>query len=316
MTESRELMAMPIMSVAQALERRTEIFRLTQQVMIKGLHYGVMPGTDRNTLLKAGAEMLTTFFGLSPRFVCEDSATDWTGEKHGGEAFFLYRYRCQLWHGDVLVGEGLGSCNSWEKKYRYRTQAIRCPSCNAEQVTRSKYPPRQHRDAEPGWYCRECKADWLLTDPVIVDQPRGQVVNPNPADLVNTIDKMAQKRALVAATLIAVNASDLFTQDLEDFDFGPVVDVTPTDVTPAKAQTQTTKSASKAPSKSPPIHWYENERAREGFDGWTNKQGLTDREVLAALGDVAAVTDYPGTMPEATAQIAGWIKMRSENGDA
>jgi hypothetical protein len=33
---------------------------------------------------------------------------------------------------------------------------------------------------------------------------------------VNTVKKMAQKRALVCATLLAVNASEFFTQDLED----------------------------------------------------------------------------------------------------
>jgi hypothetical protein len=48
------------------------------------------------------------------------------------------------------------------------------------------------------------------------------VKNPDPADVVNTIDKMAQKRALVAAVLIAVNASELFTQDVEDY--GDVID--------------------------------------------------------------------------------------------
>ena len=36
--------------------------------------------------------------------------------------------------------------------------------------------------------------------------------------MVNTIQKMAQKRALVAATLIATSASEFFTQDVEDAD--------------------------------------------------------------------------------------------------
>jgi hypothetical protein len=36
--------------------------------------------------------------------------------------------------------------------------------------------------------------------------------------VVNTIQKMAQKRALVAATLIATSASEFFTQDVEDAD--------------------------------------------------------------------------------------------------
>jgi hypothetical protein len=36
--------------------------------------------------------------------------------------------------------------------------------------------------------------------------------------VVNTIQKMAQKRALVAATLLATSASEFFTQDVEDTD--------------------------------------------------------------------------------------------------
>jgi hypothetical protein len=43
-----------------------------------------------------------------------------------------------------------------------------------------------------------------------------RIPNPDVADLVNTIQKMAQKRALVAATLIATSASEFFTQDVED----------------------------------------------------------------------------------------------------
>ena len=45
-----------------------------------------------------------------------------------------------------------------------------------------------------------------------------RIPNPDVADVVNTIQKMAQKRALVAATLIATSASEFFTQDIEDAD--------------------------------------------------------------------------------------------------
>src|SRR5436305_40562 len=67
------------------------------------------------------------------------------------------------------------------------------------------------------------------------------------ADQVNTIQKMAQKRSLVAAVLIAVNASEFFTQDVEDMPFGAaardavaaetqrVSEVTPTDAQPGGA---------------------------------------------------------------------------------
>jgi hypothetical protein len=44
-----------------------------------------------------------------------------------------------------------------------------------------------------------------------------RVLNEDIADQVNTIQKMAQKRAYVAAILIATNASEFFTQDVEEF---------------------------------------------------------------------------------------------------
>jgi len=48
----------------------------------------------------------------------------------------------------------------------------------------------------------------------------------------NTIIKMAQKRALVGATLQATGTSGLFTQDLEDYSSEPIVASLPFDATP------------------------------------------------------------------------------------
>lgn len=61
-----------------------------------------------------------------------------------------------------------------------------------------------------------------------VDETVYRIPNPEIADVVNTIQKMAQKRALVAATLIATSASEFFTQDIEDADsLGRDVDTGP-----------------------------------------------------------------------------------------
>ena len=38
----------------------------------------------------------------------------------------------------------------------------------------------------------------------------------NPYDVKNTLEKMSEKRSLVAAVLIGTGASDIFTQDLDD----------------------------------------------------------------------------------------------------
>lgn len=219
---TNELMAinntaiMPVMNIEQAVSRRQAIIDFTKRIMVPNTDFGAIPGTSKPTLLKPGAEKLTTLFGLSPRFEIVEKELDWTGERHGGEAFFYFQYRCALWRGDILAGEGVGSCNSWEKKYRWRTASRACPNCGKETIIKGK------AEYGGGWLCFAkkggCGAKFGENDPSIVDQEIGQVPNDNPADLVNTLDKMAQKRALVAATLIAVNASEFFTQDVEDMD--------------------------------------------------------------------------------------------------
>jgi len=205
---------MPVMNIEQAVARRQAIVDFTKAVMVKDTDYGRIPGTTKDTLLKPGAEKLTTLFGLSPRFGIVEKSLDWTGRDHNDEPFFYFQYRCSLWRGDLLVGEGIGSCNSWEKKYRWRNAELVCPHCGQNSVIKGK------AEYGGGWLCwgkkGGCGAKWADGDKAIESQDRGQVANQNPADLVNTLDKMAQKRALVAATLIAVNASEFFTQDVED----------------------------------------------------------------------------------------------------
>ncbi|HYY58986.1 MAG TPA: hypothetical protein VE842_16775, partial [Pyrinomonadaceae bacterium] len=62
-----------------------------------------------------------------------------------------------------------------------------------------------------------CGAKFQTGDAAIESQQTGRVPNAEIADQVNTIQKMGQKRSLIAATLLAVNASEFFTQDVEDF---------------------------------------------------------------------------------------------------
>ena len=215
------LTIMPIMDTKTAVMRRQAIVDFVSTIMVKDRDFGKVPGTDKDVLLKPGAEKLASFFGLSPRFDIAEKVTDWTGEQHGNEPFFYFQYQCSLYHGDILAGQGVGSCNSWEKKYRYRKAERICPECGKDAIKKSKYPPRNNPGAKPGWYCFAkaggCGAEFPAGSPEIEQQEAGLVKNDNPADIVNTIDKMAQKRALIAATLIAVNASEFFTQDLEDY---------------------------------------------------------------------------------------------------
>lgn len=211
---------MPAMSIPQAVARFNTLVEFVQTVMRQDVDYGIIPGTPKPTLLKPGAEKLTTLFGLTTRFIVVEKTEDWTGEAHGSEPFFYYWYRCQLWRGDRLIAEADGSCNSRESKYRWREAKRKCPKCGAAAINRSKYPPRNKPNAEPGYYCHSkaggCGAEFAADDQAIIGQQTGRTPNPDICDQINTLQKMSQKRALIAATLIGVNASEFFTQDLDD----------------------------------------------------------------------------------------------------
>lgn len=221
-------MFMPVMDVKQALARRQSTVSFVQSIMVQGTDYGAVPGTDKPTLLKPGAEKLTTFFGLAPVFVSERIIEEFGDD--GREPLFFYRYRCELYRAGTLVGSGIGSCNSRESKYRYRNSERVCPQCGKAAIIKGK------AEYGGGWLCfgrkGGCGAKFTENDPAIANQQVGKVPNPDVADLVNTIDKMAQKRALIAATLIAVNASEFFTQDVEDM----VVDAAYTVVEPGRSE--------------------------------------------------------------------------------
>jgi len=205
------------------LQKRMEIILESQKLMKEDTHYGVVPGTaGKPSLLKPGAEFLCVMFGLCPRF-CEEI-------KELEEGHREYRVRCSIFDTTGrLIAEGLGSCSTLEKKYRWREAKRKCPECGKEAIIKGK------EEYGGGWLCfvkkGGCGAKWSEKDPVIIGQALGEVENPNIADVWNTCLKMAKKRAHVDATLTATGASSIFTQDIEDMPkeqlSGEIIDVTP-----------------------------------------------------------------------------------------
>jgi hypothetical protein len=187
------------------------IQELKELVLVDGTDYGVIPGTDKPTLYKPGAEKICAFFGYVPEISVVAEIEDWRGERFG-EPLFYYRYRVSLLKDGAAVGQGEGSANTWESKYRWRNASRKCPSCGKENIRPSKQ--------DGGWYCWAktggCGATFSKGDRSIEGQEVGRVANPDFADVINTVQKMGQKRAYIAATLSATGASQWFTQDLED----------------------------------------------------------------------------------------------------
>lgn len=205
----------PVMTIETAIARRDNIVQFVKRIMVQDQDFGVIPGTNsKPVLLKPGAEKLCNFFGLEPAFTPITEDADWTGEHHNGEPFYYIRYRCTLTRNGVVMGVGEGSCNSWESKYRWRESKRVCPACGKDAIIKGR------EEYGGGWLCFAkkggCGAKYPDKDKAIIDQPTGRVPNPDVADQVNTIQKMAQKRALVPATLLATSGSEFFTQDLED----------------------------------------------------------------------------------------------------
>ena len=205
---------LPVMQVAQAVAMYKQFGDFVRSALRVGVDVATIPGCPKPSLMKAGAEKLSKFFGLSPSFELVSKIEDWTGNEHGGQPLFNYTYRATLYRNGVAMGMCEGSCNSWEDKFRYRTGQRKCPQCGKETIIKG------NEKYGGGWLCYQkkggCGAKYKDGDRTIEHQESGKVLNLEPFTLVNTIQKQAQKRAFVGAVLIACNASDYFTQDLEE----------------------------------------------------------------------------------------------------
>lgn len=100
-----------IQEVQQVMNKIGQFQKVVQSQLRQNHDFGVIPGTPKPTLLKPGAEKLLMLLGLRSKFEIVESTRDFD------KGFFQYQVKCKLYHGDMLVTEGLGSCNNRERKY-------------------------------------------------------------------------------------------------------------------------------------------------------------------------------------------------------
>jgi hypothetical protein len=170
------------MAVADIISHVAMVQEVMKAVMKPDIHYGVIPGTDKPTLYKQGAEVLCMAFRVADTYQVEDLSTD---------AVVRYRVTCTGVHqvNGLVLGTGMGEASSGEEKYKWRKawdEEYDATPPNLRRIKTGKYKTKQ--------------------------------VRTEPADLANTILKMANKRAKIAMTINVTACGDMFGQDLEDMD--------------------------------------------------------------------------------------------------
>lgn len=203
---------MPVMNIQAAKQRLEEFQEFVKGYLVPDEDYGTIPGTQKPTLFKPGADKLCELYGLA-----DDYAIEARVENYGMEPpLFDYTIKCTLLarRDSRLVGTGFGSCNSWEGKYRYRDARRKCPLCGKEAIIKGK------EEYGGGWLCFKkkdgCGAKFLDGDKAIEGQESGKVANDDICTLKNTILKMAKKRAKIDAVIAVTRSSGIFTQDMDD----------------------------------------------------------------------------------------------------
>lgn len=248
------------------------------------------PGEEgyKPTLELPGMEKVMGLLGLTEQYrdihVIRDISTE--------NPFFYFEVECIL-HSITTgqeVARGQGVCHSREQKYM-RVESRTCPKCDSAAIMKSKYPPRDKPNAQPGWYCNPkqggCGANFDKNDPQIAGQEVGNVADAQLVwDSINAIRKMANKRAMAAAVKRVGMLSSRFTVDLEDdLRFGET-ELNPPVVVQQKPESPPTTPEPSPQTRTEPKHWSETLDGRKLIvemvkrattQGWiTPEQGESD----------------------------------------
>lgn len=177
-------MIRPAVRPAELIECHKEWSEVIAKALEEGRDYGKIPGAGaKDTLLKPGAERLVKCADCVPHYDIIEAEVD-----HDREVKWTKR----------------------QKKWKNRFQGDRehdWVETSGTSIGLYRYVVRCQIRRRDGTVVGDCIGTCSSMESKYVDRPR---------DTENTICKMAEKRALVGATLNAFALSDRFTQDLED----------------------------------------------------------------------------------------------------
>jgi hypothetical protein len=184
-------------SVQAIKDQMDQVHNLMKTVMKEDEHYGVIPGTNKKSLYKQGAEKLSMMFRLSPEYTIENI------DLGGGHREVRTSVKIVHIPTQTVVAEGVGSCSTMETKFRYRNIA----EDTGEEIP-SDSKERKAFYKSQGLGMKKINGVWCWVKFQIAEHP-------DIADTYNTVLKMSKKRAHIDGILTATAASDIFTQDYE-----------------------------------------------------------------------------------------------------
>jgi hypothetical protein len=204
-------------------KRMNRLIDIQKSVMKSDVDFGIIPGCAKPTLLKPGAELLCVTFNVADRM------SDGYPERIEEDGHVRYIVKLDFYDrvSNTYLGFGIGECSSAEKKYCWRASV-----CDEEfDETDSNLKRVEYKKSGNNVY-------------------KNKQIRTNPADLANTILKMAKKRAKVDGVLNVLGASRVFAQDLEDLPEG--LDVSSVEHTSTKPKvTPTTAKVATATDERP-----------------------------------------------------------------
>lgn len=223
----------------------SHIQKVMKSLMKEDVHYGVIFGTKKPSLWKPGAELLQLTFGITTEVEMEDKSTP---------DDVAYRVKATAIHrkNGVVLGTAYGEASSNEDKYKWKASI-----CD-EQFEQT---PENRRRVKFG----KGKAGAIY---------KVKQIRTEPADIANTILKMAEKRAVIGITLRVTSASGVFDQSEHDSEGSGGSDNAqqqshPKEVSQPKPQYQQAPSA--PPLESPPDEAFEGPAVSSGCEGCSVK---------------------------------------------
>ena len=108
-----------VQQVSATMQKISQFQAVVQGTLKQNHDYGIIPGTgSKPTLLKPGAEKILMLMGLTSKYEILEAVQDYD------KGFFAYTVRCHLTKNGMTITQGLGHCNSRERKYTSDRQDI------------------------------------------------------------------------------------------------------------------------------------------------------------------------------------------------